>query len=1344
MEDKHIKSKIAARFRTINILFLIFVLIVVISLGAVLILGISDSASKSYADFYSVEAREILGSYLNKELPLVQHAARSRELLDWFADEANQEKKSMAYNKLMEYADFLQIGSLYFGIQGSLNEYSVNSGARFEDFAPFDVLDPASIHDQWYFECINSKNDYSLNMDVDKISKIRRLWINHKVVENGTILGVFCSAFQFDAVFNDLFGDHDRRSVVGFVIDENGIIQIDSFASGAFTVYDDIEQFDLEEERHITDFNTDPVFVSTIQTCLESIDGHFSRRSDPLVIKISGGAYRYVSIIPILDTSWLAVTFFNARSLFNMGRVMLPFLVILSSFILYAIISTELVRRLVFKPLNLFTCSVSEADVGSNDIYGAGRDDEIGELAQTTQKTWNRLTEYNASLLASMRERERQSGILHAANTMAAVLLGAENESVFKAAALPEGIRLIADCMDVDHVIIWQNRTGTDDLFFPMYEWVSAGKQDRNFLSLDETFSYSKDIPEWHTAFLRGECISASAAAVDGTARTWLDMLNIKSVLAVPVHLHGVFWGFISFDICREERVLLQDEIDILRSGSLIIVSAINRNIQAAALQRRDQLLQTVNQAAAVLLDSNVSDFENSLYRCMGMMAGTVKTDRVYIWKNHIHEGELCASQIYEWSENAKPQQGNEYTINISYRENMPEWEEILSKGQCINSLVRDLSPGSRNQLAPQGIRSIFVAPVFLQEMFWGFVGFDDCHRERIFSENEVSILRSGCLLIANAFLHHNDIANIVRLQSDLRVALNEAQAASRAKSNFLANMSHEIRTPMNSIMGFSELALDSEASPKTKDYLSKILENAEWLLQIINDILDISKIESGKMELENIPFDMSELFASCRTLIMPKAVEKGIKLHFYAEPCMGKIPMGDPTRLRQVLVNLLANAVKFTNSGVVELHAEIVEQGKDTITMHFDVMDSGIGMTSEQMEKIFEPFTQAESGTTRKYGGTGLGLPITKNFVDIMGGALTVSSKPGDGSKFSFELTFNTMDVTNEEMFRKKLIFDELEKPMFNGEILLCEDNAMNQQVICEHLARVGLSTVIAENGKIGVELVQSRKEKGEKQFDLIFMDMHMPVMDGLEAAGKIAALETGVPVVAMTANIMSGDREIYKTSGMNDCVGKPFSSQELWRCLLKYFDPVDTDAAAKKAQLEDDSEFQKSLQKIFAKGNRNKYDEITNALESGDITLAHRLAHTLKSNAGQIGKILLQRAAADVEYNLKDGINLITLGQMVVLETELNTVLAELEPLLNESFKPAAEIQGEPLSAEAAIELIDKLMPMLEMGDYNCRDLINSLGRIPGTDVLIQQIDDLDFEHAAITLATLRRKLK
>ncbi|MCL2880846.1 MAG: ATP-binding protein, partial [Treponema sp.] len=308
-------------------------------------------------------------------------------------------------------------------------------------------------------------------------------------------------------------------------------------------------------------------------------------------------------------------------------------------------------------------------------------------------------------------------------------------------------------------------------------------------------------------------------------------------------------------------------------------------------------------------------------------------------------------------------------------------------------------------------------------------------------------------LALALALLLLMIILGLILFSKMLAKKQKEAEAASRAKSAFLANMSHEIRTPMNSIIGFSELALDNRITPKTKEYLDMIIKNAKGLLQIINDILDISKIESGSVHLESIPFDLGELLESCRNIIQPKAKEKNINLRFYAEAPADKMLAGDPTRLRQVLVNLLFNAVKFTDSGCVKLTVLMNSETKNDVDLRFEVEDTGIGMTDEQITKIFEPFTQGDISTTRKYGGTGLGLTISKNILDLLDSKLEIHSIPGTGTIIAFNLTYKLTDA--EGMLKQTTESPDAAgktvKPRFTGNILVCEDNQMNQKVIAE-----------------------------------------------------------------------------------------------------------------------------------------------------------------------------------------------------------------------------------------------------------------------------------------------------
>ena len=449
-----------------------------------------------------------------------------------------------------------------------------------------------------------------------------------------------------------------------------------------------------------------------------------------------------------------------------------------------------------------------------------------------------------------------------------------------------------------------------------------------------------------------------------------------------------------------------------------------------------------------------------------------------------------------------------------------------------------------------------------------------------------------------------------------------QTEAASYAKSVFLVNMSNEMRTPVNSIMGFAQLALDYECSQKTKDCIEKISRNTEWLLQIVDEILDISKIESGKLELEHIPFNMDDLFAVCQTLITPKASEKGIMLHFYPEPFADNMPLGDPVRLRQVFLHLLSNAVKFTNNGIIKLTAAIKESREKSVTIYFEVTDTGIGMESAQIEKISAPFMQ-----TGKYGGTGLGLPLTINIIKMMGGKLSIESSPGLGSKFSFELVFETAKT-----------------------------------------AACGLNN-----------------------------------------------------------NIVINDTK------------KPF---------VKY-----------------DLQLQSGLLKLFYKTNQKKCEEIINALNVGDIKTAHILVHSLKSNAGQIGKKSLQKTASSIELLLKDGVNQVTEEQMKQLENELSAVLSQIESEFPEEESRAGSINNDaadkPLQAaggndlldeSAARELIDNLEAMLKMGSSDSLKLIDKIRCLPDTTnkadnelklKLIQQIDDFEFTQAMDTLAKIKENL-
>lgn len=605
------------------------------------------------------------------------------------------------------------------------------------------------------------------------------------------------------------------------------------------------------------------------------------------------------------------------------------------------------------------------------------------------------------------------------------------------------------------------------------------------------------------------------------------------------------------------------------------------------------------------------------------------------------------------------------------------------------------------------------------------------------------------------------DVTDIITLQDDLKRTAEEAAEATRMKSLFLANMSHELRTPMNGILGFVELAADEPDIPATiRTFLDKIKLSSISLLDILNDILDISKIEAGKMELEHISFNLHDVFTHCENISRIRAEEKGVALYFYSEPFVWQKLMGDPTKLKQVLLNLLSNAIKFTEKGYVKLDALLESSGDNYATIHFTIRDSGIGMTAEELARVFAPFSQADNSTTRKYGGTGLGLTITRDIIHLMGGELHTESSPGVGSTFSFSITFET---TNETAMITNQAVQVIKKPRFSGEVLVCEDNSINQQVISEHLSRIGLTPVIAENGQVGVDMVMERLMNG-KSYDLILMDIHMPIMDGIEATHKLLSLGITTPIIALTANAMKRDRESYLSLGMSDYVSKPFYAQELWSCLLKYLTPLEmkneeVSQAAHKAAVNPDSaldyrlglehaandeELYTHLKRNFVMDNQHKYVELCENMDENDLSVARRIAHSLKSNAGWIGALELSQCAADIELSLAEG-KTCTPNQLAKLNYSLNRVIKELAPLLDDHSDIAARMAKLMLSPA---ELADKLEPLLKAGNADC---LQYLGEIGSTfagfgeyrDTLVKLISDYDFYEAAETLARIKEQL-
>ncbi len=565
--------------------------------------------------------------------------------------------------------------------------------------------------------------------------------------------------------------------------------------------------------------------------------------------------------------------------------------------------------------------------------------------------------------------------------------------------------------------------------------------------------------------------------------------------------------------------------------------------------QMQHKLIQQKGVLQGMALASNylltVEDFDAAIQSALEIIGNKAEIDRIFIYKNAVDpvSGENKAIRVHEYISSDITGDIDTTKVEELYYSNYSDgWYNSLLNGKTIKGLLREFREDIKALFEPQKINSLMIVPIIDQKSmdFWGIVGFADCTQDHLWTTAEETVLR---------MLADNIGGAIKRQMSHVKLteAMEMAKTADRAKSEFLASMSHEIRTPMNGVIGMTSLLLLSDLNPAQREYVNIIENSGESLMNIINEILDFSKIESGHMDLEETSFDLRLCIEDVLDLMAPKALEKHLDIIYFIDPKVTQFIFGDGFRLRQIIVNLVSNAIKFTEKGDILVVISLKSSVDENLELEFSVKDTGIGIPANKIDSLFSPFTQVDASTTRKYGGTGLGLAITASLVKLMNGKIWVISTEGDGSDFHF--TIQTKNSIPDERI------DQVYKSLQNlpgKSVLIVDDNANNRRILSLQCDYWGIKAMSCESGIEALNLINSNR------FDAGIIDMQMPNMDGIMLAREIRKNynKEALPLIMLTS-VGFNTEAVELNKLFSSYVNKPIKHSQLAEILLKVMEP-------------------------------------------------------------------------------------------------------------------------------------------------------------------------------------------